>query len=130
MGASQIIASVRAIGRQLSARSGSIIVSAGDLELPERLRNAVRDNKAEILALLAIPEATSASLTAARTAGSSKAETRAERPPMVRCATCRHLDANKHTPALGWSGCNAGKGGHWPAATHICNAFKDKEPQP
>jgi hypothetical protein len=88
----------------------------------EAMSGAPRQLSASVLA---IPEGASALLTAARPAELSKAETRAAGPKMVRCVTCRHLDPNRHSPALGWCGCNAGKGGGWPSAPRTCSDFRE-----
>lgn len=45
---------------------------------------------------------------------------------MVRCADCRHCDANPHTPAQGWCGCalRRQRDHGWPAARRVCRRFQ------
>ena len=57
-------------------------------------------------------------------------EARTAGPKPVRCVACRHIEPNRHTPALGWCGCRAGRRREhgWPAAPRICSAFEEGPP--
>ena len=51
----EIIAAVRAIGREMTARDGQLVVSAGNVALTPELRQAIKENRDALLVLLTPP---------------------------------------------------------------------------